>query len=60
MLDKGDGKMKEHEKYELSLGGEVLYHNDFEGMIETVFTTKQVNAIKFLIKKYSEEKTPQN
>ena len=51
--------MKEHEKYELSLGGEVLYHNDFEGMIETVFTTKQVNAIKFLIKKYSEEKTPQ-
>lgn len=52
--------MKEHEKYELSLGGEVLYHNDFEGMIETVFTTKQVNAIKFLIKKYSGEKTPQN
>ena len=51
MFDKGDGKMKEHEKYELSLGGEVLYHNDFEGMIETVFTTKQVNAIKFLIKK---------
>ena len=44
MFDKGDGKMKEHEKYELSLGGEVLYHNDFEGMI----------------KKYSEEKTPQN
>lgn len=60
MFDKGDGKMKEHEKYELSLGGEVLYQNDFEGMIETVFTTKQVNAIKFLIKKYSEEKTPQN
>lgn len=52
--------MKEYEKYELSLGGEVLYHNDFEGTIETVFTTKQVDAIKFLIKKYSEEKTLQN
>lgn len=54
---KKDGKIK---NYELSSDGEVLYHNDFEGMIETVFTKKQVNAIKFLIKKYSEEKTPQN